>query len=151
MYQLKTEQFIKTDLTTAWEFFSNPKNLALITPDTLGFKIKNEVADKMYEGIMISYTVKPLLGIPLNWVTEITKIKEKEYFIDEQRKGPYKIWHHEHHFKEVNGGVQMSDVLSYEIPYGSLGKLMKSFIKKKIEEIFAFREKKVDELFNSTK
>ena len=104
MYQLKRTQFIKTDLKTAWDFFSSPGNLKKITPDYMGFDVKTELPDKMYEGLMIEYTVKPLLGIPMNWITEIKTVKELEFFVDEQRKGPYKIWHHEHHFKEVDGG-----------------------------------------------
>jgi len=102
----------------------------------------------MYEGLMIEYTVKPLLGIPMNWITEIKTVKELEFFVDEQRKGPYKIWHHEHHFKEVDGGVEMTDIVSYELPLGILGRIMHPFVvQKKLEEIFDFRFKAVEELF----
>lgn len=90
-------------LDEAWSFFSSPGNLNLITPDDLDFKILDTLPDQMYQGLMIRYKIKPMLNIPLDWVTEITMIKDKEYFIDEQRKGPYRIWHHEHHFKEVQG------------------------------------------------
>ena len=94
---------------------------------------------------MIEYTVKPLLGIPLNWITEIKTVKELDFFVDEQRKGPYRIWHHEHHFKEVEGGVEMTDIVSYELPFGFLGRLMHPLIvKKKLEEIFEFRFKAVE-------
>ena len=99
----------------------------------------------MYEGLMIEYTVKPLLGIPMNWVTEIKTVKDLEFFVDEQRIGPYKIWHHEHHFKEVEGGVEMTDIVSYELPLGILGRMMHPIIvKKKLEEIFDFRFKAVE-------
>jgi len=146
MYQLKRTQFIKTDLKTAWDFFSSPGNLKKITPDYMGFDVKTELPDKMYEGLMIEYTVKPLLGIPMNWITEIKTVKELEFFVDEQRKGPYKIWHHEHHFKEVDGGVEMTDIVSYELPLGILGRIMHPFlVQKKLEEIFDFRFKAVEQ------
>ena len=146
MYQLKRTQFIRTDLKTAWDFFSSPGNLKKITPDYMGFDVKTKLPEKMYEGLMIEYTVKPLLGIPMNWITEIKTVKELEFFVDEQRKGPYKIWHHEHHFKEVDGGVEMTDIVSYELPLGILGRIMHPFlVQKKLEEIFDFRFKAVEQ------
>jgi len=148
MYQLKRTQFVKTDLQTCWDFFSSPKNLKEITPDYMGFDVLVDLPEKMYEGLMIEYTVKPLLGIPMKWITEIKYVHDKLFFVDEQRKGPYKIWHHEHHFKEVEGGVEMTDIVSYEIPLGFLGKIAHPIIvKKKLEEIFEYRFKKVDEIF----
>ena len=150
MYQLKRTQFIKSDIQTCWDFFSSPKNLKLITPPYMGFEVKTEVPEKMYEGLMIAYTVRPLLGIPMSWVTEIKTVKENVFFIDEQRQGPYTIWHHEHHFKQVDGGVEMTDIVSYVIPLGILGKIAHPIIvRKKLEEIFAYRFQKVEELFNS--
>lgn len=148
MYQLKRTQFVNTDLETCWKFFSAPSNLQKITPDYMGFEVLTEVPDEMYEGLMISYTVRPLLGIPMNWVTEITHVKEGVFFVDEQRKGPYRMWHHEHHFKEVEGGVEMTDIVSYEVPFGIFGKLAHPLIvRKKLEEIFEYRFKVVDEIF----
>ncbi len=150
MYQLKRTQFIKADLSTCWNFFSSPDNLKIITPSYMGFEVKTEVPEKMYEGLMIAYTVRPLFGIPMSWITEIKTVKENEFFVDEQRKGPYTIWHHEHHFKEVEGGVEMTDIVSYVIPLGILGKIAHPIIvRKKLEEIFAYRFEKVEELFNS--
>jgi ligand-binding SRPBCC domain-containing protein len=148
MYQLKRTQFIKADIKTCWDFFSSPKNLKLITPPYMGFEVKTEVPEKMYEGLMIAYTVRPLLGIPMSWVTEIKTVKENEFFVDEQRKGPYKIWHHEHRFEAVEGGVLMTDIVSYTLPFGFLGKLAHwLFVRKELEAIFEYRFKKVDELF----
>ena len=148
MHQLIRKQFVKTDLNTCWDFFSSPSNLKVITPDYMGFDVKTEVPEKMYEGLIISYTVKPLLGIPMEWVTEITHINEKSFFVDEQRIGPYKMWHHEHHFKEIDGGVEMTDIVSYVIPFGILGKLVQPIlVQPKLEEIFAYRFKVVDNLF----
>ncbi len=149
MYQLKRKQFVKTDIETCWSFFSSPANLSKITPSYMGFDVLTEVPEKMYEGLMIEYKVRPLLGIPMKWITEITHVKDLNYFVDEQRKGPYKIWHHEHNFKVVDGGVEMIDIVSYELPMGILGKMVHPIIvKKKLEEIFEYRFKVVEEYFN---
>lgn len=148
MHQFIRKQFVKTDLQTCWDFFSSPANLKRITPSYMGFDVKTEVPAQMYEGLIIAYTVKPLLGIPVEWVTEITHVKDKSFFVDEQRKGPYTMWHHEHHFKEVEGGVEMTDIVSYIIPLGFLGKLVEPFlVNPKLEEIFAYRFKIVEEIF----
>jgi ligand-binding SRPBCC domain-containing protein len=105
----------------------------------------------MYAGMFITYKVSPALGIKLNWVTEITEINYRKFFIDEQRKGPYNIWHHEHHFREVDGGVEMHDILYYAVPFGIIGKLANLiFVKNKVEQIFAFREERIKELFPLT-
>lgn len=115
----------------------------------MGFIVRTEVPEKMYEGLMIEYTVKPLLGIPMRWVTEIKTVRENAFFVDEQRVGPYTLWHHEHHFKAVSGGVEMTDIVSYQLPLGILGRLMHAlFIRKKLESIFAYRFQAVETLFN---
>ena len=148
MYQLKRVQFIKTDVEKAWDFFSNPANLKVITPPYLGFEVKTELPKKMYSGLFINYKVSPLLGIKLDWTTEITHVDELRFFVDEQRIGPYKIWHHEHHFVEKDGGIEMTDIVSYQLPFGLLGKLVHPFlVAPKLKEIFAYRFKIVDELF----
>ncbi len=149
MYQLKKTQFVKTDLNTCWDFFSRPENLKKITPPYMGFDIKVDLPEKMYEGLMIEYTVTPLLGIPMSWITEIKTVKEHQFFVDEQRKGPYNIWHHEHHFKEVEGGVEMTDIVTYVLPFGLLGELVHPLlVKGKLEEIFNYRFEAVEKLFN---
>ncbi len=148
MYQLKKTQLVKSDLETCWNFFSSPKNLKEITPDYMGFDVLVDIPEKMYEGLMIAYTVKPLFGIPMEWITEIKYVHDKKFFVDEQRKGPYKIWHHEHHFEETEKGVLMTDIVSYELPLGFLGKLAHPIIvKNKLEEIFDYRFKRVEEIF----
>ena len=148
MYQLKRTQFIKTDIDQAWDFFSSPKNLQVITPPYLGFEIKSELPEKMYPGLFINYKVSPLLGIKLNWTTEITHVEEPHFFVDEQRVGPYRIWHHEHHFVQKDGGIEMTDIVSYQLPFGWLGRLFHPVIvAPKLKEIFAYRFKKVEELF----
>jgi ligand-binding SRPBCC domain-containing protein len=148
MYQLKTKQIIPTDLETCWNFFSSPKNLKIITPEYMGFEVLFEIPEKMYAGLMIEYEVKPLLGIPMKWITEITHVDEMKFFVDEQRKGPYRIWHHEHHFKQVENGIEMTDIVSYEIPFGVLGKIAQPLIvKNKLNQIFDYRFQKVEEIF----
>src|SRR5688572_25328174 len=108
MKKLISKQFLPVDFDKAWDFFSSPKNLNEITPPGMVFEIVSELPEKMYEGIFIVYRLSPFLNIPMQWVTEITHIREKQFFVDEQRKGPYKIWHHEHHFEKVEGGVMMT-------------------------------------------
>ncbi|WP_341902900.1 SRPBCC family protein [Fluviicola taffensis] len=148
MYQLKRTQFIKTDLKTCWNFFSAPANLHVITPDYIDFRVLTAVPDEMYEGLIIRYTIRPILRIPLGWISEIKALRNEDYFIDEQRQGPYKLWHHEHHFKEVEGGVEMTDIISYRMPLGFIGRFVHwLFIRKQLEGIFDYRIKKVTELF----
>lgn len=149
VYQFHKKQFIPASMEEVWDFISSPRNLKVITPDYLNFSIKsNHLTDKMYAGMMILYTVKPLLNIKMNWLTEITQVKEKKFFIDEQRLGPYKIWHHEHHIEVVDGGVMMTDLITYQPPLGFMGRWVnKLFIRKKINEIFEYREKTLAHIF----
>lgn len=148
MYQLKRKQLVKTDLRTCWDFFSSPKNLAVITPEKMKFTVLTEQPETMYEGLMIAYKVSPVLGIPLGWITEIKTVQDGAFFVDEQRKGPYKIWHHEHRFEVVEGGVLMTDIVSYTLPFGFLGKFAHwLFVRKQLEAIFEYRFNKVEELF----
>ena len=151
IYKLQTEQLLDTGLEEVWDFISSPKNLQRITPKGMGFKITSgELPAKMYPGMMISYKVKPLGGIPITWVTEITQVKEHEYFVDEQRMGPYSIWHHEHHLISTENGVLMKDTVTYKPPLGFIGDLMVIlFIRKKLSSIFDYRRSVLNELFNS--
>lgn len=137
-------------LDKAWDFFSSPLNLGKITPPEMNFVVTSSYTDQtvMYPGMLITYKVSPLMGIKLDWVTEITHVKDKEYFVDEQRFGPYALWHHEHHFKEINGGVHMTDLFTYAIGYGPIGSIANSaLVAKKVNDIFKYREKAVIELF----
>lgn len=148
MKHLTFEQFLPISLEEAWTFFSSPKNLNLITPPELEFRILDELPDQMYQGMMIRYKIKPMLNIPLNWVTEITMIQDHQFFIDEQRIGPYKVWHHEHHFKAVDGGVLMTDKLYYDIGLGFIGTLAsRLWVDKQVKSIFEFRSNKLIDLF----
>lgn len=148
-FSLKTVQKIPVDIETAWEFFSNPANLQKITPSDLGFKIlSKQHGTKMYPGQIIEYKVKPVLGIPIYWMTEITHVKDKEFFVDEQRFGPYQLWHHQHHFKIVEGGVEMTDIVHYRNPLGFLGNIANAlFVKAQLKKIFEYRIKVVEDLF----
>ncbi|MBD79505.1 MAG: hypothetical protein CL840_11360 [Crocinitomicaceae bacterium] len=153
VYSLYKEQILPIELEEAWKFFSNPANLNSITPDNLLFKIRSNVPrDGMYEGMMIEYQIKPILNIPVTWLTEITNVKTNHYFIDEQRIGPYAIWHHEHHFEIHEQGVKMIDKLLYVLPLGIIGELAhKLFVGKRIKEIFDFRYQKLSKLFPNNK
>ena len=144
LYRLETKQFLPISMDEAWDFFSSPKNLKEITPDHMGFYITSKNPEKMYPGMLITYIVTPLLGIKMRWCTEITQVKENQYFIDEQRFGPYKMWHHQHHFKEVEGGVEMTDIVTYGIPLGIIGRIAnRFFVRNQLKEIFSYREEAV--------
>ncbi len=150
MKRLEQEQFLPITLNEAWDFFATPKNLNEVTPDDLVFEITSKVPDKMYEGLMITYKIKPLLNISINWCTEITHIKDMHFFVDEQRKGPYNIWHHEHHFKAVEGGTLMTDILHYDIGKWIFGWVAgKLFVDKQVEKIFSYRYKALEKYFNT--
>jgi len=141
-------------LDEAWDFFSSPLNLAKITPAEMKFIITSDYTEqtKMYEGMLITYKVSPMLGITLDWMTEITHVRDKEYFIDEQRFGPYALWHHEHHFKEIKNGVLMNDRLTYALPFGAIGRLTeKMLVGNQVKKIFDYREKAIVDLFGEYK
>ncbi|MBL7778502.1 MAG: SRPBCC family protein [Chitinophagales bacterium] len=148
-HTLTRTQRLPISLNEAWDFFSSPDNLQKITPAKMNFRIlSNTGSGKMYPGQIITYKVSPVFGIPLFWMTEITHVKESEYFIDEQRFGPYALWHHEHRFKAINGGVEMTDIVSYKLPLGPLGSLAYHlFVKKEVEQIFNYRYKVLEERF----
>jgi ligand-binding SRPBCC domain-containing protein len=148
IYTLEAEQLLPITPERAWQFLSDPKNLAVITPPDMGFHITGFDGKPMYPGQIITYTVKGLPFVPMTWVTEITHVKEGAYFVDEQRFGPYAMWHHKHHIEAVPGGVKMSDLIHYALPMGPLGSLAHSlFIKKRLGQIFSFRERKLEALF----
>ncbi len=148
-YQFKRSQLLPADLQTVWDFISSPANLKEITPDYMGFEITSKgLPAKMHPGMIIRYRVRPLLGIATTWVTEITQVNERMYFVDEQRVGPYAMWHHQHHLEPVEGGVLMSDIISYRPPLGFLGALANGWlIRPKLEEIFDYRQQRLARLF----
>ena len=149
IFQLFTEQKIPASIDEVWDFISAPKNLQRITPEYMGFEVTSKhLPEKMYPGMIISYFVRPLLGIKMAWVTEITHVKDKEFFVDEQRVGPYSIWHHEHNIQPIEGGVLMKDIVTYKPPMGWLGRIANQWIiGKKLRSIFDYREKALIEIF----
>ena len=152
IYTLHTKQNLPISIETAWEFLSSPKNLKIITPDYMGFKTLSGDEKEMFAGQIIQYIVTPVLGIPMKWVTEITHVVYKKYFVDEQRFGPYALWHHKHFLKEIPGGVEMEDIVDYKVPMGILGQMAHPFlVKPKLKEIFDYRRAKLIELFGEFK
>ena len=150
VYKKETVQHINASLNECWEFFSSPRNLQKITPESMGFEITDFDNRSMYAGQIIQYKISPLLGLKLNWTTEITQVKDKAYFIDDQRFGPYSFWHHKHFFEATTNGVKMTDVVHYALPFGFLGRIVNALIvSNKLKEIFDYRELKVNQLFNS--
>lgn len=152
IYKIHTKQSLPISKEEAWIFLSNPKNLKVITPDYMKFEILSGDDKEMYAGQIIEYIVTPVLGIKLKWVTEITHVVEGEYFVDEQRFGPYSLWHHKHFIKEIPGGIEMEDIVHYKLPFGIIGRLAHPIIvKSKLKKIFEFRRNKLIELFGEIK
>lgn len=148
VYTLSSKQKLPISVDEAWEFLSSPKNLKTITPDYMSFDIISGADKPMFAGQIIQYIVTPILGIKTNWVTEITQVVDKQYFVDEQRFGPYALWHHKHFIKAIDGGVEMEDVIDYKVPFGFIGRLVHPIlVKPKLTEIFNYRTKKMIELF----
>ncbi|RMD75187.1 MAG: cell division inhibitor [Bacteroidetes bacterium] len=150
MFQLKTIQDLPCTPGQAWTFLSDPRNLSVITPPEMGFAIKTKVPEEMYEGLIIAYTVRPLAGVPVEWVTEITKVVPGHYFIDEQRIGPYRMWHHEHWIEPIEGGVRMRDLVSYALPLEPLSRPLHGLlVRPRLEQIFAYRKKRLEAIFGT--
>ena len=150
IYKIETVQEVNASLDECWAFFSSPQNLQKITPNDMGFQITDFDNKSVYPGQVIQYKVSPLLGIKLSWMTVITAVKDRAYFIDEQRFGPYTLWHHKHFFEATENGTKMTDVVHYALPLGFLGRIMNTLVvKNKLKEIFDYRCVKVDEIFNS--
>ena len=152
IFKLKYSQKLPINLNEAWDFLSSPNNLELITPKSMDFNIIDWDKKKAYPGQIIQYTVKPILGIKINWVPEITQVRDKEFFVDEQRFGPYTFWHHKHFIKEIEGGVIMEDVIHYKPPFGFVGVLLNFlFINSKLNSIFKHRELELIKTFGNFK
>ena len=148
IFRLEKSINLPITIEECWEFFSNPNNLKVITPKYMGFDILDLEDTKMYAGQIIKYNVSPLFGLNMKWVTEITHLKKNKFFVDEQRFGPYKFWHHKHKFEIIDGGIKAIDILDYALPLSIVGEFFHPFfIKPKLEEIFKYREKKLIEIF----
>ncbi len=144
VHRFERMQNIPIPIEQAWEFFSSPANLAKITPPSMGFRILTDISDDcsaMYPGMIIQYTVRPLFSIPLTWVTEITHAEKPRFFVDEQRFGPYRFWHHQHHFRAVNGGTEARDIVSYALPFGILGDAVAGrLVDRQLAAVFDYRK-----------
>lgn len=151
IYSLLKKQLLPISKEKAWSFLSDPNNLKVITPDHMKFQIISGADRPIYQGQIIEYIVSPFKGINTKWVTEITHVVTNEYFVDEQRFGPYALWHHKHFIKETKGGVEMEDLIHYKVPFGFLGRLLHPIIiKPQLEKIFSYRERKLRELFDQS-
>ena len=147
IFKIHTKQKLPITIEEGWGFLSNPKNLSCITPNYMKFKITDCDFKPVYQGQIIQYTVRPLLNIPLKWVTEITHVVKECYFVDEQRFGPYSLWHHKHFLREIDGGIEMEDIIHYKIPLGFIGEFLNFlFIKNQLKEIFEYRKNKLIEI-----
>jgi ligand-binding SRPBCC domain-containing protein len=153
IYQLKREQQLYCDIQTAWDFFSSPHNLSRITPKEMGFVVLSNLPEgNIYKGMIIDYTVSPVLGIPLKWQTQITAVNYQKSFTDFQKKGPYKLWRYHHEFIPNQNGVLMVDTVDYELPFGIIGKMVHSLmVKKKLKHIFDYRNQVLEALFKPLK
>ena len=152
IYNLQSKQKLPISVNKAWDFLSSPINLKKITPEYMGFNIISGADRKIYPGQIIQYIVTPLFGIKTKWVTEITHVQENKYFVDEQRFGPYALWHHKHFIKPIEGGIEMEDIVDYKIPFGLIGQLAHPIlIKPKLREIFDYRHDKLIEIFGEFK
>jgi ligand-binding SRPBCC domain-containing protein len=147
---LHAKQLVNTSIEKAWDFFSKPGNLSTITPPEMDFRLTTPIDEpKMYAGQIITYKVSPTGRFRINWVTEITQVDEGRMFIDEQRFGPYSFWHHRHIFTENESGVEMTDIVTYKIPFGFIGRIAnRLFIQKKLRQIFDYRFSSVEKIFN---
>lgn len=150
LYQLRSRQLLPTEMETAWQFLSDPRNLQKITPDTMGFSILSGADRPIYSGLIIHYKVAPFPGLSISWVTEITHVEHGRYFVDEQRFGPYALWHHKHFLSPADNGVWMEDVVDYKMPYGVLGQWLHGWlVKKRLDQIFRYRSLKLEAIFGA--
>ena len=152
IYTLHKTQKLPISVDEVWEFLSDPKNLKIITPAKMSFDIISGADRPIYAGQILQYKVTPIMGIRTKWVSEIKSIVPKKYFVDEQLYGPYSLWHHKHFIREIEGGVEMEDIIDYKIPLGILGQMIHPLlVKPRLEEIFNYRQKKLVELFGEYK
>jgi ligand-binding SRPBCC domain-containing protein len=153
VYTLKQKQFIKADLVTVWEFFSTPANLGKITPAHMNFVTLGITGgDKMYAGQLISYKVSPFPFLRVRWTTEIKNVVDKKYFTDEQKLGPFALWYHQHFFEAKDGGVEMTDEVTWAVPFGLLGRLANTLlVNQSVQDIFEFRRQAVERIFHGNK
>ena len=147
LHRLRTVQQLPVPPEQVWDFFVSPKNLARVASPQLDFQMTNEPLDPLRPGSLLTYRLRPLFGVPLTWMTEIRHMEPPHYFVDEQRFGPYKLWHHQHDFRPIEGGTEVVDDLHYALPLSPLGELAHGLVRRRLEEIFAFRRQVLEAHF----
>lgn len=146
--RLEYDQDLPLTLEQAWDFFSRPENLASITPPELAFEVISPLPQRMYAGMIVSYRIQPFPGVVVPWTTEITHVREPFFFVDEQRTGPYRFWHHQHQFVPVGQGVRMTDLVHYQVGWGVAGHwIAGAMVRRRLEAIFTFRRQRLGEMF----
>jgi ligand-binding SRPBCC domain-containing protein len=151
LQRFEATQTVPVPLEEAWDFFIDPRNLTRITPPDMGFEVTSTIPERAYPGLIISYKVRPLFGVPVEWVTEITHIVEGSMFVDEQRAGPYRLWHHEHWMRAVPGGTEMRDIVSYVLPFGPFGAVANGLVRRRLEHIFDYRSGVLRQVFRGAR
>ena len=150
MHRFTDIQRFPISMEEAWDFFSDPRNLAVITPPDMGFEVQSDRPPRMHPGMIIRYRVRPMFNVPVTWVTEITHVVEHQLFVDEQRFGPYRFWHHQHHFRAIPGGVEMSDIVHYDVGFGPIGNIVNLvLVRRRIQAIFDFRQRVLEQRFGT--
>lgn len=150
VFRLEARQTLNTDLDNAWSFFSDPRNLPAITPPEMHFRLTNEPAAAAYPGMIITYRLSPLPAVTVSWVTEITQVAAPRYFADEQRVGPYALWHHEHHFRQAAGGVEAIDVVHWSLPLDPFSAPAAQWlVAPRLRQIFRYRAARLAERFGA--
>lgn len=146
---LERKTRVNADMQSVWQFFSNPRNLAVITPSSMKFTVLTaELKDEIYSGMLIKYKVSPLWNIPLKWVTKITDVNKTSFFADEQESGPYAYWRHEHSFKEEGDKILMTDKVMYTLPLGFIGRMVNGLVvRNKLKYIFDYRTEIIMKIF----
>ncbi len=135
-------------ISEAWDFFSDPRNLQRITPPSLSIRITSDPPPRMHPGMIVTYAISPFPAVSVRWVTEITHVVEPGLFVDEQRFGPYRFWHHQHHFREIEGGTSVEDIVHYALPFGFAGSLLGArIVRRRLDDIFSFRRRFLEETF----
>lgn len=145
---LRVVQRLSVGLPETWAFFSDPRNLERITPPDLKFEIASDLPGRMHPGMIVVYRIRLLSRLSVDWVTEITHVREPHLFVDEQRFGPYRFWHHQHHFRAIAGGTEMEDIVHYALPFGAAGRIFGGPpVRRRLRDIFAFRRRFLEEAF----
>lgn len=147
LHHLERQQFLPVSLDEAWEFFCDPRNLKAITPPDMLFEITSGDPRRMHPGQIITYKLCPMWNIPISWVTEITHVAENQLFVDEQRFGPYRLWHHQHHFEAVDNGVMMTDIVHYKLRFEPFGLVALPIVNNRVDFIFNYRFEAIQKRF----